>query len=128
MDYIKVNGHEIPYPNSLEMTKEPNIVDEFIALNGQKIVDINGWRYADTELQWDYLYDEDLQKLLLETDPKYQPHGTFDFEFLDPQENRKTIVAIRNSVSSVKTPMRDRYGNRVWTDLKISLTFPDCYT
>lgn len=127
MDYIKVNGHPIPYPNSLTMAKEPNIVDEFIALNGQKLYDINGWRYADVDLEWDYLYEEDLQTLLQETDPKYQPHGAFDFEFIDPQEGMKLITAVRTSVAPVKTPMRDREGNRVWTDLKISLTFPECY-
>lgn len=127
MDYIKVNGHPIPYPNSLAMEKEPNIVDEFVALNGQKMFDINGWRYSDTDFEWDHLHEEELQTLLRETDPKYQPHGTFDLEFIDPQEGPKTIVAVRNSVKPMKTPMRDQNGNRVWRDLKISLTFPGCY-
>lgn len=124
MHYLKFNGFQIPYSNSLAMGTEPNIINESVTLDGNLIADINGWRYSDVTLSWDYLKLHELQILLEETDPM---RGTFRFEFLDPYEGSVNINALRVGGISQKTQFIDDRGNIVWTGIQITLRFPDAF-
>lgn len=124
MDYIKVNGISIPYANDVSMGTEPNIVSEITMLSGDVKADINGWRYSDITLNWDYLTPNDLTILLSETDPM---NGTFSFTFIDAEYGEKTINAIRKGGVQKKTQFKHIDGKPVFSNISLNLSFPDCY-
>ena len=121
MDYITINGKSIPYPNDFKMTKVPRIVSEIETMNGTTIADIDGWKYDETTLQWDTLLDDDLQNLL---DAISTNIFSITFEDIDGQH---TVQAILMGRTNVKTPLF-KDGNLIWSDIQISLSFPECYS
>lgn len=121
MQYFNINGYTIPYPNDFTLEKVPNIVNELTTLTGKIVADVNGWRYADTELKWDTLLDSDLQNLLsaIET-------NTFTITFYDLDGTQHTVNAVLRGRSNIKTPIINN-TNIVWKDVTVSVMFPDCY-
>lgn len=124
MDYLKVNDKKIPFSNGFTMNQVPNIVNEVTLMDGSIQADIVGWRYDDTVLRWDFLYERDLLTLLSETDPV---RGTFELSFYEPGSNGyKTVNALRIGRVVVKTRYKEA-GEIVWTGIELELTFPDAY-
>ena len=121
IEYMTINGQEIPYPNSLQLQKVPNVINEMTTLTGRVVADVNGWRYADTELQWDTLLDDDLQKLLTAISD-----SMFEISFTDIDGSLRSVNALLRGRANIKTPMFYK-GVTVWSDVRISLSFPDCY-
>ena len=121
LQYITINGYEIPYPNDFTLQKVPNIVNEITTLTGKVVADVNGWRYGDTELQWGTLLDGDLQNLLAAISA---PSFTVSFKDIDGADH--TVTAVLRNRANVKTPHFHR-GATVWRDVSIQLSFPDCY-
>ena len=121
LQYIEIDGTKIPYPNNFTLQKIPHIVNEMTTLTGKTVADINGWKYADTELSWDTLLDEDLQNLLT-----VLQFDTFQISFYDLDGTQQTINAVLKGRANVKTPMFYK-GATVWKDVSVSLSFPDCY-
>ena len=64
MDYITINGQNLPYPKQFTMKRAPNIVCQFRTMTGKDYADVNGWKWADTTITWDALYPEDLNRLI----------------------------------------------------------------
>lgn len=121
MQYITINGQQIPYPNDFAPQKVPNIVNEMTTLTGKVVADINGWRYADTSLQWDTLLDEDLQSLLTAIGSP-----SFEITFLDIDGTEQTVSAVLKGRANVKTPLYNN-GVTIWKEISVDLSFPDCY-
>ena len=121
LQYITIDGKDIPYPNNFTLQKVPNIVNEMTTLTGKVVADVNGWRYADTDLEWDTLLDEDLQNLLAAI-----AYNTFPITFYDIDGMEHTVTAVLKGRANVKTPMFYK-GATVWKDVSVSLSFPDCY-
>lgn len=121
LQYININGYDIPYPNDFTLQKVPNIVNEMTTLTGKVVADINGWRYGDTDLSFDTLLDADLQNLLAAiADP------SFPVTFKDIDGAEHTVTAVLKGRANVKTPIFYN-GATVWKDITIPLSFPDCY-
>ena len=121
LQYITINGYDIPYPNDFELQKVPNIVNEMVTLTGRTVADINGWKYADVELRWDTLLDADLQNLLAAI-----ADNEFQVTFKDIDGSYHTVNAVFRGRANVKTPMFHR-GVTVWKNVTVQLSFPDCY-
>lgn len=121
LQYMTINGKDVPYPNSFQLQKVPNIVNEMTTLTGRVVADVNGWRYGDTELQWDTLLDEDLQNLLTAIGDE-----TFEISFSDIDGNTRTVTAVLRGRANIKTPLFYK-DVTVWNDVRVSLSFPDCY-
>lgn len=121
MQYITINGYDVPYPNDFQLQKVPNIVNEITTLTGKVIADVNGWRYGDTELVWGTLLDADLQNLLAAISD-----NTFPVTFLDIDGTEQTVNAVFKGRANVKTP-HFHNGVTVWKDVRVQLSFPDCY-
>lgn len=121
MDYITINEKVIPYPNKFKMEKEPNIVSELTTMNGNVVADINGWRFRDTTLQWDTLLDNDLRNLL---DALADDVFTMTFKWIDGNEH--TVTARKESRVATKTRLK-RGGKTIWSDINVTLSFPECY-
>lgn len=121
MQYMDINGFSVPYPNSLELQRVPNIVNEITTLTGKVVADVNGWRYGDTTLQWDTLLNQDLENLLTAISV-----SSFPVTFNDIDGVSHTVNAVLKGRANVKTPIFE--PNAVlWRDVSISLSFPDCY-
>lgn len=118
---ITINNQALPYPKSFKLQKTPNIVCELETMSGKRIADVNGWRYADTSIEWGALYPEDLKRLVDATaDP------SFTIIFTDEEGTAQTVNAVLRSFSRSRTLAR--YGNDfVWEGVGINLSFPDCY-
>ena len=121
MMYITINGYQVPYPNDFEMEQVPNIVGEIITMSGRTIADINGWKYADTTLQWGTLLDEDLHNLLNAISVP-----SFNITFTDIDGTTKTVEAIFRGITHTKTPLFNN-GVVVWQNIQVALSFPACY-
>lgn len=121
LQYITMNGQDIPYPNDFELQKVPNVVNEMQTLTGKTVADINGWKYADVELRWGTLLDEDLQNLLTAIGD-----NEFQITFTDIDGADHTVNAVFKGRANVKTPMFHN-GVTVWNDVTVQLSFPDCY-
>ena len=121
MQYMTINGQQIPYPNDFTLQKVLNVVNEMTTLTGKVVADINGWRYGDTDLSWDTLLDQDLQNLLTAIS-----EPTFQVTFKDIDGTDHTVNAVFKGRANVKTPMFHR-GETVWRDVSVQLSFPDCY-
>lgn len=118
---ININGYEMPYPNNFSPSKVPNVVNEMTTLTGKVVADVNGWRYGDTDLNWDTLLDSDLQNLLSAIS-----ESSFPITFLDIDGVQHTVTAVLKGRSNVKTPIFNN-GVTVWKDITIPLSFPECY-
>lgn len=121
MDYLTINGYTIPYPNDFTMKKVPRIVSEIETMDGTTIADISGWKYEETTLQWDTLLDADLQNLLAAISV-----NLFELTFTDI-DGPHTVKAILTERSNVKTPLF-KNGQLIWSNIEISLTFPESYS
>ena len=133
---IKINGQEISYPNNFDMEREEHIVSEITTMSGKKLMDYNGWTYAEKTFEWDYLTHEELMTLIYETDPANSPNAdrTFNIEFPDiiawsgyQGEGERLIKGIRKSSVKTYTRFRDYGGKIMWTDVKLTVIFPDVY-
>lgn len=117
---------DLPYPKKFEMQKVPNIVSEITTMTGQTYADINGWKYANTTIEWGALYPEDLQKLVGSMGVvKYGP--AFTLTFIDANKQTQTVNAVLRGFHNAKTLARQRNGDYVWEGVSIDLSFPDCY-
>lgn len=121
MQYMNINGYSVPYPNGFTLAKVPNIVNEMTTLTGKVVADINGWRYADTELKWDTLLDEDLSNLLTAISD-----SVFQITVEDIDGESHTINAVLKGRTNVKTPLF-KDNETIWKNVSINLSFPDCY-
>lgn len=121
LDYMNINGYDIPYPNNFAPSKVPNIVNEMVTLTGKVVADVNGWRYGDTDLAWDTLLDADLQNLLAAISDPW-----FTVTFVDIDGAEHTVNAVLKGRANVKTPIFYN-GATVWKDVTVPLSFPDCY-
>jgi len=124
MRYIKINGKDFPHPIDFRMQTVPNLTAQLTTMSGKNIADINGWKYADMTLSWEYLESTQLLELLRETDPM---QGAFSFTFDDLTTGEPTTVnAIRTEVGGRRLAVTE-HGKTVWVDIQIGVSFPDCY-
>ncbi len=121
LDYMNINGFDIPYPNDFAPAKVPNIINEMVTLTGKVVADVNGWRYGDVTLSWDTLLDADLQNLLAAIGD-----STFPITFVDIDGAEHTVNAVLRGRANIKTPIFYN-GATVWKDVSVPLSFPDCY-
>lgn len=121
MNNLIINGKTLPYPKSFKLQKEPNVVCEITTLSGAKVADTNGWRYADTDIVWETLYPEDLQRLIEAVeDPQFQ------ITYHDNEGGTHTVTAILKGFTQSRTLVQ--YGGEyVWENVGIKVMFPHAY-
>ena len=121
---MKINGYDIAYPKNFDMEKQEHIVSEITTMSGKKLMDYNGWSYADITFEWEYLTEAELQILINQTTPN---RGPFTLGFLDEDNTFTYINAVRKGVVKSYTRYRDYFGNIMWENVKMSVIFPDVY-
>lgn len=123
MSTFKINNVDYPHPLDFAMKPTANIVSSITTMSGKTIGDINGQKYENVTLKWDYIEANTLTQLLSATDPR--TNGSFAMTFVAPEGN-KTVNAIRESFTAEETPSV-RNGSVVWTNIQMTISFPDCY-
>lgn len=124
MRYIKINGKDFPHPKNFQMSTVPNLTAQLTTMSGKNIADINGWKYDDMKLTWEWIESSQLVELMRETDPM---QGAFTFTFDDIASGQPTTVsAIRTGVGGKRLAVTDN-GKTVWVDIQMNVSFPDCY-
>lgn len=123
MSTFKINNVDYPHPLGFAMKPTANIVSKFTTMSGKVIGDINGQRYDNVTLKWDYIEANTLRQMLNATDPRVA--DSFSLTFVAP-EGVTTVSAVRENFTSEETPSI-RNGVLVWTNIQMTLSFPDCY-
>jgi hypothetical protein len=124
MDYITINGQNLPYPDNFNMKRAPNIVAQIRTMTGKDIADINGWKWADTSITWKSLYPEDLTRLI----NAVQSTTSFTITFLDAGGTSRTVNAVLKGFGHSKSLVKTHGGHYVWQNISIDVMFPDCYS
>lgn len=119
MDYITINNQTLPYPKQFQLQKVPFIVSEITTMTGQTYADVNGWKYADTVIEWGALYPEDLQRLVTAVSSP-----SFYINFIDESGQTQSVRAILRRFTRSKTLVKQS-GSYVWTDVGIEVSFPN---
>ena len=122
MDYITINGQNLPYPKQFTMKRTPNIVCQYRTMSGKDYADVNGWKWADTTITWDALYPEDLNRLITAV----QSSSSFTIAFIDAGGNARSANAILTGFGHSKSLVKIK-GSYYWQNVSIDLMFPDCY-
>lgn len=136
MDYIRlkivytmpgISGQtyeDFPYPKHFEMQVVPNIVNEIHTMSGNTLYDVNGWKYADTTIEWGTLYPEKLHDLIYIVNQAKV--NDLYLEYVDPEGTAQSIKAVIKNFKKAKTLVR--YGSDyVWEGVALTLSFPECY-
>lgn len=136
MDYIRLKivytmpgtsgqtYNDFPYPKQFEMQVVPNIVNEIHTMSGNTLYDVNGWKYADTTIEWGTLYPEKLHDLIYIVN-KAKVNDLY-LEYVDPEGTAQSIKAVIKNFKKAKTLVR--YGSDyVWEGVALTLSFPECY-
>lgn len=117
-DTVTINGQVLPAPSKVPFSKVPNIVAELQTMSGKVVADVNGWRYADVQLTWPAMTQDDLAKLITATNAP-------SFVVKLPSTNGLvTLNAILKGFSRAKVRYKND-GSYVWEDVSIDLSFPD---
>jgi hypothetical protein len=124
MDHITINSQNLPYPDTFNMKRVPNIVCQFRTMTGKDYADINGWKWADTTITWKALYPEDLTRLI----NAVQSAASFTISFMDAGGTSRSVNAVLKGFGHSKSLVKTHGGSYVWQDVSIDLMFPDCYS
>ena len=118
------SSEQLPYPKTFEMQVVPNIVNEIHTMSGNVLYDVNGWKYADTTIEWGTLYPEMLERLIQVVN-KAKVNDLF-IEYIDPKGEAKPVKTVIRNFKKAKTLAR--YGSDyVWEGVSLQLTFPECF-
>lgn len=123
---ITINGVSFPRPNDFGPVKENVYAGEITTCTGKRIADCIGWRWADMTLEWDYLPASLLNTLVnlnqtttIQFDmPTSYTSNTKKLEYTTYSED----VILKNRVI-VGSRGRDQYGNEIWHDIKLEVSF-----
>lgn len=114
-DTIQIGSSSILKPNELEFEREDVYAGEYTTCTGHVIADLIGWRYADTELTWDSLPDEQLAILT-------GLSGKTTITFAD-SDGTHTEDIIRLGYVNAPTRYTGYDGKKVWSNVQMKVRF-----
>lgn len=114
-DYIKINGVQIPRPPGFAPKREDVYEGEITTCTGKLIADKIGWKYAEMELQWDALTQDEVDILV-----NMNGISTITFDDADGEEHTEQVVTIS------KVWLRHRHtikGKTIWKGVSVGVRF-----
>lgn len=112
---IQINGSEIFRPSDFELERTDVYSGEYTTCTGAVIADRIGWKYADLELKYDTLPDDQMNVLLGMT-------GASTLTFTDSDgEHSETVI--RMGFTHTPTRMTAYDGSVLWKDVGVQLRF-----
>lgn len=110
---ITINGVEYPRPNDFELVREDIYSGEYETCTGAVRADRIGWRYADKDIAFDMLTDDQMSTLTSFT--------TGDLTFTDSDGSHTetvTRLGFSNTPTRITTP-----DGAIWKNVIITMRF-----
>ena len=120
LDYIIINGEQIPRPPKFMPAREDIYKGDYVTCTGKIIADKVGWKYSDMTLEWDGLPQQAVDVLVNMSGVGSMVFDDLDGEIVEEQIVRTSAVALRH-----------RYtlgGVVVWKKVKINIRFIGSHT
>lgn len=117
---ITIGSSSIFKPNEMELEREDVYAGEYTTCTGKIIADVIGWRYADTDFEWDTLPDSQLAVLT-------SMSGATTLTFTD-SDGTHTEDIIRLGFVDTPTRYTGYDGLPVWKDVKLKVRFINVHT
>lgn len=114
-NYIEINGTKIIRPNDFTLKREDVYAGEYTTCTGKVIADRIGWRYAESEMKWGTLPQEQLEVLLAMSSA-----CTLTFTDADGEHTETVVPTTRVLVS---TRSRDTAGRPLWSGVTLGVKF-----
>lgn len=124
-ELLTINGGTFPYPTKFSMQRVPNIVAEMRTMSGRDVADVNGWKWADTTINWGAMPPDEAYSLCSSLHSGRS--GSFAIVFKDIDQQVKTVNAILKSFTYGRMKYQND-GKAVFEDIAATLSFPDCYS
>lgn len=112
---ITIGSSSIFKPNEMELEREDVYAGEYTTCTGRVIADLIGWRYADTDLSWDTLPDDQLAVI-------NSLSGATTITFTD-SDGTHTENIIRLGYVNAPTRYTGYDGEKVWKDVTMKVRF-----
>lgn len=115
IDYIYIDNEPIRKPESFTPAREDVYAGEYTTCTGNTIADKIGWKYADMDLEWEALTQDEVDMLI-------SMSGERTLKFDDPESDTQEETIIRSSVVA----LRHRYtqhGVTWWKNVTCSVRF-----
>ena len=120
LDYIIINGEQIPRPPKFSPAREDIYKGDYVTCTGKTIADKIGWKYSDMSLEWDALPQQMVDVLVNMSGVNTIVFDDLDGELVSEQIVRTSAVALRH-----------RYtlgGVVIWKKVKVEIKFIGSHT
>ena len=120
LDYIIINGEQIPRPPKFSPAREDIYKGNYVTCTGKTIADRIGWKYSDMSLEWDGLPQQAVDVLVNMNGVNSIVFDDLDGEIVEEQIVRASAVALRH-----------RYtlgGVVIWKKVKVEIKFIGSHT
>ena len=120
LDYIIINGVQIPRPPKFSPAREDIYKGNYVTCTGKTIADRIGWKYSDMSLEWDGLPQQSVDVLVNMSGVNSIVFDDLDGEIVEEQIVRTSAVALRH-----------RYtlgGVVIWKKVKVEIKFIGSHT
>ena len=120
LDFIIINGEQIPRPPKFSPTREDIYKGEYTTCTGKTIADRIGWRYSDMTLEWDALPQQAVDVLVNMSGVNTIVFDDLDGELVEEQVVRASAVALRHRYT--------HGGVTIWKKVKVNIRFIGSHT
>lgn len=112
---ITINNVEIFRPNDFTPEREDLYAGEYTTCTGKTVADRIGWKFSDITLEWDMLTDDMMSAIT-------SLPGSFDITFTD-SDGSHTETVIKTGFANTATRFTNDFGNVIWKDVKLGISF-----
>lgn len=120
LDYIIINGEQIPRPPKFSPAREDIYKGDYVTCTGKTIADKIGWKYSDMSLEWDALPQQMVDVLVNMSGVNTVVFDDLDGELVSEQIVRTSAVALRHRYT--------QGGVTIWKKVKVDIKFIGSHT
>ena len=120
LDYIIINGEQIPRPPKFSPAREDIYKGDYVTCTGKTIADKIGWKYSDMSLEWDALPQQMVDVLVNMSGVNTVVFDDLDGELVSEQIVRTSAVALRHRYT--------QGGVTIWKKVKVEIKFIGSHT
>ena len=120
LDYIIINGEQIPRPPKFSPAREDIYKGDYVTCTGKTIADKIGWKYSDMSLEWDALPQQMVDVLVNMSGVNTIVFDDLDGELVSEQIVRTSAVALRHRYT--------QGGVTIWKKVKVEIKFIGSHT
>ena len=119
LNTITINNVEIFRPNDFTPEREDVYAGDYTTCTGKTVADRIGWKFSDITLEWEMLTADMMSTIT-------SLPGSFDITFTD-SDGSHTETVIKTGFANTATRLTDNFGNVIWRDVKLNISFIDAH-